>query len=172
MLNDALTNSLNDQVNAEYYSAYLYLTMSAYADRAGFKGAANWLFVQAKEEMAHGTHMYQHILERGADPAFADIKAPKASFKDLRDVFEQVLAHEQRVTERINSIASVALRENDHASYNFILWYVNEQIEEEATITDLLAKMSLAAGNPSLLYTLDAELGTRVFVDPFPQTQA
>lgn len=168
MLNDALAKALNDQVNAEYYSAYLYLAMSAYADRAGFKGVANWMFVQTQEEMAHGTHIYQHILERGGTPAFADVKTPPSSFNGIRDIFEKSLAHEQMVTGRINNIASIAMRESDHASYNFIMWYVNEQTEEEANVNDILAKIALADGNPGLLFTLDAELSARVFVHPFP----
>ena len=166
MLKKNLVKAFSEQVNAEYYSAYLYLIMSAYADRTGFKGAANWLFVQVREETAHGTHMYRHILERGADPLFADIKTPPSNFHGIKDIFEKVLEHERLVTERINNLASLALRENDHASYNFIMWYVNEQTEEEAGVGDILAKIALADKNPGLLFTLDAELSNRVFVDP------
>jgi ferritin len=168
MLKTSLTNVLSEQVNAEYYSAYLYLKMSAYADRMGFKGFANWLSVQAQEEMAHGTHIYQYLLERGEMPSFADIKAPEFEFQNIEEIFAKTLAHEQHVTELINNIASVAMRENDHATYNFILWYVNEQIEEEATADELLTKIRLMGNNMALLYTLDTELATRVFVNPFP----
>jgi len=167
MIKEVVSKLLSEQVNAEYYSAYLYLTMSAYADRSGFKGIANWLFVQAQEEMAHGTHIYQHILERGASPSFSAIDAPQTSFKGVQDIFEKVVKHEQYVTERINQIASVAMKENDHATYQFILWYVNEQIEEEATADELLSKISLIGDNLALLYSLDAELAARVFVNPF-----
>ncbi|MDR2006240.1 MAG: ferritin [Acidaminococcales bacterium] len=168
MIKSKLTKALNDQVNAEYYSSYLYLAMSAYADKEGFKGIANWLFIQAQEELAHGTHIYQHILERGAAPAFNTIQAPPASFAGIEEVFEKVLAHEQYVTELINNIASLALKESDHASYNFIMWYVNEQVEEEATAGELLAKIKAVADNKGLLYTLDAQLASRAFVNPFP----
>jgi ferritin len=167
MLKDTLAKAFNSQVNAEYYSAYLYLAMSAYAGSVGFKGAANWLLVQAKEEIAHGTHMYQHIVERGTMPTFADIKTPPVVFHGLKEVFAKGLEHEQGVTKRINDIASLALRENDHASYQFILWYVQEQTEEEASVNDILAKIALSENNPGLLFSLDAELGARVFVDPF-----
>ena len=170
MLKTSLSNVLSEQVNAEYYSAYLYLTMSAYADRAGFKGFANWLFVQAQEEMAHGTHIFQHLLERGATPSFADISVPQTEFKSIEEVFAKTLAHEQHVTELINNIASIAMRENDHATYNFILWYVNEQIEEEATADELLTKIRLIGDNTALLYNLDTELAARVFNDPFAAT--
>jgi ferritin len=167
MIKESLTKALSEQYNAEYYSAYLYLAMSAYADRAGYKGIANWLFIQAKEEMAHGTHIYQHILERGAAPSFKEIKAPEVSFNSIKEVFEKVLAHEQYVTELISKIATLALDEKDHATYNFIMWYVNEQIEEEATADELLSKINLTGSHPGLLFDLDAQLGARTFNDPF-----
>jgi ferritin len=172
MIKETLVKALSDQVNAEYYSAYLYLAMSAYVDRAGYKGIANWLFVQAKEETAHGTHIYRHLLERGAVPSFPDIKAPPVSYGSIKEVFEKVLAHERHVTDLINRIASLALSENDHATHNFIMWYVNEQVEEEANADELLAKLNNSGGNPGLLYSIDAELGQRQFTDPFPKTTA
>ena len=168
MIKDKLSNALSNQVNAEYYSAYLYLIMSARMDRAGFHGAANWLFVQAKEEMAHAIHMYQHILERGAVPHLFEIKAPEESFDNLKDVFEKVYAHELKVTERINNIATLALQENDHACYQFIMWYVNEQVEEEDNDTDILARLELIGDNKGHLVNLDNEMAARVYVNPFP----
>jgi len=168
MLNNTLTQALGDQVNAEYYSAYLYLAMSAAASKMGLKGAANWLFVQAQEEMAHGTHMYEYILERGAAPAFAAIEKPPAAYADVNAIYEAVYAHEQKVTQRINAIASLAMKEGDHACYQFIMWYVNEQVEEEAGATGILDKLRLIDGNKGLLLSLDNELATRVFVNPFP----
>ena len=170
MLKPSLSKVLSEQVNAEYYSAYLYLTMSAYADRSGFKGFANWFFVQAQEEMAHGTHIYQHLLERGAMPTFADVKVPQNDFNSLEETFAKTLAHEQHVTELMNNIASIALNEHDHATYNFIMWFINEQVEEEANADELLTKVRLIGNNTALLYNLDAELATRVFVNPFPVT--
>jgi ferritin len=167
MIKEPVLKALNDQVNAEYFSAYLYLAMSAYADRAGFKGVANWLSVQAKEEMAHGTRIYRHVLERGASPSFTDIKAPQLSFGSVKDVFDRVLAHEQGVSERINKIASLARDEEDHATYNFIMWYVNEQVEEEASVEEIIARVNLTGNNAGLLYSIDAELGGRTFTDPF-----
>ena len=167
MIKEVVLKALNEQVNAEYYSAYFYLTMSAYADRTGFKGVANWLFIQAQEELAHGTHIYKHILERGAATSFAVIELPPVTFENIQDVFEKVLKHEQYVTERINKIASIAMRENDHATYQFILWYVNEQIEEETTANEILSKIRLIGDNISMFYSLDAGLGNRVFNDPF-----
>lgn len=172
MIKESVVKALSDQVNAEYYSAYLYLALSAKADRMGLKGVANWLFVQAREEMAHGTHIYQHLLERGASPAFSLIKDPALPDGGIKEIFAAVLSHERHVTELIGGIASLSMRENDHATYNFILWYVNEQVEEEASADEILQKIGLFGGDIGLLYNLDTELAARVFNDPFATVQA
>ena len=169
MLSEKLKKALSDQVNAEYYSAYLYLAMSAKANELGLKGAANWLFVQAQEEMAHGTHIYRYILERGAAPSFFAIEKPPAAFTDINGIFNSVLSHEQTVTKRINAVSTLAMQESDHACYQFFMWYVNEQVEEEAGVTEILDKLRLIGDNKGILLTLDNELSTRVFVNPFPQ---
>ena len=168
MISEKLSKALSEQVNAEYYSAYLYLSMSAYAERAALKGAANWLYVQAQEEMTHGIHMYQYILDRGASPSLAAIAQVPASYTGMEDIFKKVLAHEQKVTDGINKIASLAMKENDHACYQFIMWYVNEQVEEEANAGDILNKLEMIGKDKAMLLTLDTELAARVFVNPFP----
>ena len=167
MLKEKLLKTLSDQVNAEYYSAYLYLAMSASADQMGLKGAAHWLFAQAQEEMSHGTRIYQYILERGETPAFAAIELPPTSFASVNEIFEMVLAHEQKVTKMINNIATIAMQETDHAGYQFMMWFVNEQVEEEASASEILDKLKLIGDNKAMLLALDNELETRVFVDPF-----
>jgi len=168
MLSAKLITALSNQVNAEYHSAYIYLSMSAAADGMGLKGVANWLFAQAQEEMAHGTNIYKYILERGETPTFAPIEKPPTSFTSVNEIFEMVLAHEQKVTKSINEIATVALQEHDHACYQFMMWYVNEQVEEEASATDILDNLQLIGDSKGLLLSLDRELATRVFVNPFP----
>ena len=168
MLSEKLIKALSDQVNAEYYSAYLYLAMSAAANQMGLKGTANWLFVQAQEEMAHGTHIYEYILERGELPVFQAIDLPPVSYSDVNDLFKKVLEHEQKVTQRINALASLAMQESDHAGYQFMMWFVNEQIEEEASVTEILDKLRLIGDHQGLLLTLDNEFAARVFVPPFP----
>ena len=168
MLSEKLTQALSDQVNAEYYSAYLYLAMSAAADQFGLKGAVNWLFIQAQEEMAHGTHIYEYILERGAAPTFAEIKKPPAAFASIQEIFEMTLSHEREVTRRINAIATLAMQESDHACYQFMMWYVNEQVEEEANAQEILDKLRLIGDDKSGLLPLDNEFAARVFVNPFP----
>jgi len=170
VISKELSKALSDQINAEYYSAYLYLAMSAAADKMGLKGTANWLFVQAQEEMAHGTHMFEYVLERGAAPSFAPIDKPPESFASMYDIYKNVQAHEQTVTERINAIATVAMKESDHAAYQFMMWYVDEQVEEESSVTQILDKLRLIGDNTGLLLTLDNELAARVFVNPFPAT--
>lgn len=167
MIKDSLVKALNDQLNAEYYSAYLYLSMSSYAEHAGFKGIAHWLFIQAREEMAHGTHIYHHILERGALPVLGDIKAPEASYSGIKELFEKTLAHERHVSELISRIATLAQEEKDHATYHFIMWYVDEQVEEEAAAEDILNRINLTGNNTALLYHLDSAFAARTFTDPF-----
>ena len=170
MISESLAKALSEQVNAEYYSAYLYHTMSAYAENIGLKGAAHWLFVQAWEEMTHGIHMYQYILDRDAIPLLAAIDAPpeSSSFKSLLDVFEAVFAHEQKVTARINNIATLSMKENDHACYHFIMWYVNEQVEEESNAKGIIDRLKLVGDNTGQLIAIDNELSARTFVNPFP----
>lgn len=169
MINQTIVKALSDQVNAEYYSAYLYLCMSAWADSQGFKGVSHWLYVQSKEEMAHGNHIYKHILGRGAAPTFAEIKLPQTTFSNIKEIFEKVLEHERKVTSLINKIADLAQKEGDHATYNFILWYLNEQIEEESDAQDLVDKVNLIGDNKAMLFSLDGQLASRVFNPPFPQ---
>jgi len=168
MLSETMTKALNDQINAEMNSAYFYLSMSAFAEGAGFKGAANWLYVQTREETAHAMHMYQYILDRGATPVLQAISAPLASFAGLRDIFEKVRAHERMVSERINNIATLAMGENDHACYQFIMWYVNEQVEEEASTAEIMSKLTMIGEDKGLLLALDKELAARTYNNPFP----
>jgi len=168
MISEKLVKALNEQVNAEYYSAYLYHSMSACMERAALKGAANWLFAQAKEEMAHGVNMYQYILDRGAVPVLSAIQQPPVSFAGIKEIFEATLEHEQKVTGLINAIASLAVQENDHACYQFIMWYVNEQVEEEANASDILSRIEMIGSDTGLLLSLDNELAARTFVNPFP----
>lgn len=166
-MNKNLLNALDEQVNAELYSAYLYLAMSAHADRMGFKGFANWLYIQFREETEHGLHIRDFILERGETPTHSVIASPEADFGTLEEMFEKVLAHEKHVTKLINDIATLAMKENDHATYQFIMWYVNEQVEEESSAEDILVKLKHINGNTALAFSLDTELAARVFVNPF-----
>ena len=172
MINEKIVKALSDQINAEFYSAYLYLAMSAYAEDETFKGAAHWLFVQAQEEMTHAIHMYKYLLDRDEIPTLPQIDAPEVDFKGFEDIFIKTLEHEKTVTARLNNIAKLAMEENDHALYQFIMWYVNEQVEEEANAKDILGKYKIIGKDNSSLITLDNELGARMFVHPFPMDLA
>jgi ferritin len=161
MIKDNVAKLLCEQVTAEYYSAYLYQAMSAWADNAGWKGISRWLFLQAEEEVEHGTRSYKHLLERGAFPTFGDIKAPPTSYTGVTELFEKVVNHERSVTELINNIADLSLSEKDHATYSFIMWFVKEQIEEEATAEEILWKLKLGDNNLAFLFSMDTQLGMR-----------
>ena len=163
-----LAEALSAQINAEYYSAYLYLSMSSAAVNLGLKGFSNWLFVQAQEELAHGTNIFNYMLDRGSTPKLTQIAEPPNSYASIGSIFSSALKHEQSVTKSINSIATLAMKEGDHACYQFLMWYVNEQVEEEATFTDIIDRLNLIGDNKGMLLPLDNELGTRVFVNPFP----
>ncbi|MDR1651120.1 MAG: ferritin [Synergistaceae bacterium] len=167
MLRESVFKALNDQVNAEYFSAYLYMGMAAYAENAGFKGTAHWLLNQAKEEAAHGARIFEYILERGSLPILSDIAASPANYGSIREVFAKVVSHEKHVTDLINDIADLAVKERDHASYRFILWYVEEQVEEVSSAEDILNKVTAAGDSAALLYGVDALLGQRKFKHPF-----
>ncbi|MCL1998760.1 MAG: ferritin [Turicibacter sp.] len=168
MLGEKITKAISNQINAEFYSAYLYLSMSTVADTLGFKGISHWFYAQSQEEMAHGVNMYHYLLECGVTPVLLPIEAPPATFGSAIDLFEAVLTHEKSVTAKINEIATLAMQEHDHASYQFILWYVKEQIEEESTAGDILNKVRMIGDDSSMLLNLDKELGSRIFVNPFP----
>ena len=168
MLSQNLTKLLNEQINGEMYSAYLYLSMSAHAENESMKGFANWLRVQAKEEMAHAMHIYEYILERGALPVLEVLAKPAATFTDYTDIFQKVYEHEKGVTKKINNIATAAMKENDHACYQFIQWYCDEQVEEESNDTEMIAKLEMIGKNKGLLLNLDHQLEKRKFHNPFP----
>ena len=161
MLKPTVLKALNDQLNAEYRSAYLYLGMSAYADNIGFKGSSNWLWHQAREEMSHATKLLRYILDQGGKADFCDVKAPDASFGNLRDVFTRVAEHEREISGLVNDLADLATKERDHATYNLMLWYVNEQLEEVSTADDVLNRVKAVGDNIGLLYNLDSVLGQR-----------
>jgi ferritin len=174
MIKDNVAKAVSDQVNAEFYSAYLYLYLSSIADDMGYTGVTNWLKVQAKEEMAHAEHIYEHLLDRDGEVGFGPVDSPVDGndYHSIRAIFEKVLEHEKRVTVLIDNIATLAMKEGDHATYNFFIWFVNEQVEEVDTASNLVKKIKLIENNPGQLYDLDTELASRVFVDPFANATA
>jgi len=166
MLSDRMQNALNDQVNAELYSAYLYLSMSAYFQSIDLPGFAKWMRMQALEEQVHAMKLFDHVIERGGRAILPAIEGPATEWDSPTAVFENTLAHEQKVTGLINGLVDLAVEEKDHASNIFLQWFVSEQVEEEATASEVLGKVRRVENVPQGLLMLDNELGTRTFVVP------
>lgn len=169
-MNPKIEKALNEQINAELFSAYLYLSMSSWFDSKGLRGFANWERIQAMEERDHATKIFDYVLTRGGRAIMTKIDAPKTEWKDPKDAFETQLAHELKVTSLINNLVNLSISEKDHATMNFLQWFVNEQVEEEdnaRTILDQLSMISMEKG-VGLLYMLDKELATRVYTPPAP----
>lgn len=166
MMSKKMQQEINKQINAELYSAYLYMSMSAYFEGVNLPGFANWMHVQAKEETTHAMRFYNHMIERGAIVSLLPIEAPPAVWKSPLDVFEATLTHEIKVTSLINKLVDLAIKDSDHASNTFLQWYVNEQVEEERNAMDAVGKLKLIGNDKSALFMLDREMALRVFVPP------
>ncbi len=164
MLNKRLEKELNKQINAEMYSAYLYLSMSAYLTSKNLQGFANWMKIQFEEEQSHAMKLYQYILDRGGKVILEKIDNPKIEWKNVIEVFEDALTHEQKVTSLINNLVNISYEEKDHASVNELQWFVTEQVEEESNVNDILDQLRMIDGKGSGLFMLDRELKQRVFV--------
>ncbi|NCA99923.1 MAG: ferritin [Clostridia bacterium] len=161
-----LSRAFSEQINKEYFSAFLYLAMSNYFAGNGLKGSANWTYVQYQEELAHAQNLVHYLHARSESVSFAELADPSGAWSSPLEVFEAVLEHEKLVTESIGNLATLAMQSGDHAAYIFLQWYVTEQVEEEGNVNDLLDKLKLANGNPNALLMIDSELATRTFAAP------
>jgi ferritin len=166
MLSKKMEKDLNKQVNWELYSAYVYMSMSAYLEHKGLKGFANWMRIQAQEEMTHAMKIYDYINSRGGRALMESIEGPKTNWKNIIEVFKDTLEHEQFVTSRINGLANLANQEKDHATASFLQWFVDEQVEEEESASEMLDQLKLVEGKGAGLFMLDREAQQRVFVPP------
>lgn len=166
MINEKVGKILNEQVNKELYSAYLYLSMSAYFSDIGLLGFANWMRVQFQEEQAHAMFIYDFLLDRGEKVILTAIDAPRNTWANPLEVIEEVLKHEIYVTGLINNIVSVAEEVKDRATMSYMNWFVDEQVEEEANAKEIIDKLKLIGDDKSALYLLDKDLAARVFVQP------
>ncbi|GAB6060902.1 ferritin [Desulfonatronum parangueonense] len=166
MLTRKIEDALNDQVNAELYSSYLYLAMSAHFSEQNLEGFAHWMNMQAQEELAHAMKFYAFINERGGRITLKAIEAPPVSWESPQSVFEAVLEHEQKVTSLINNLVDLAISEKDHATNIFLQWFVTEQVEEEASVNSVLQKLKLMGENSGGLFMIDQELSTRAAACP------
>ena len=164
MISKRIEEELNKQINAEFYSSYLYLSMAAWFDSQNLAGFSNWMNIQAQEEWAHGLKIFNFVNERGGKVTLDKIDAPETEWKDIIHVYEEVLAHEQKVTGLINKLSDVAIEESDHATKNFLQWFVDEQVEEEASVDNVLQQLKMIEGKGTGLFLLDREMQTRVFV--------
>jgi ferritin len=162
MLSEKMEAALNDQLVAETYSAYLYVSMSAYFESIGLRGMANWMSVQAREELFHSIKFYNYIIDRGGRVRLKQIDTPPVEWKSARDVFEDAYKHEQKVTGLINSLVDRAKAESDHASDVFLQWFVTEQVEEEAAADEVVQKLKLAGDTGPGLFMMDQELSRRM----------
>jgi len=167
MLGKNIAKALNQQVNAELHASYLYLSMAAYFESIDLAGFAAWMRAQVQEEMMHAMKIYDFINERGGRVILTAIEAPKVNWDSPLAAFEDTCAHEAKVTELINKLMNLAVKEGDHATQVFLQWFVTEQVEEEATAGSIVNKIKLA-GDGGGLFMLDNELGQRVFVPPTP----
>ena len=170
MLKDNIQEAFNQQINAEIYSAYLYMSMAAYFEGLQLAGFAHWLKIQAQEEMTHALRFYNFVHERGGRVTLTAIKAPETSWESPLAALEAVLKHEQLVTSLINKLVALARTENDYASDNFLQWFVKEQVEEEASAGEVIGKLNLVNQTSGGMFMLDKDMAARVFTMPLDLT--
>lgn len=156
-----MQDALNGQLNAELYSAYLYLSMSAYFDSINLKGFAHWMRKQAKEEEEHAMKFYTHISDRDGTITLKAIDKPPLKWKSPLDAFRAAYKHEQKVTGMIHNLVSMSNSQKDHATASFLQWFVDEQVEEEASAKEVVDRLKLAGSSKSGLMVLDGELAKR-----------
>ena len=172
MISQQMQDAINDQINAEIYSAYLYLSMAQYFESIGLKGFANWMVVQWQEELFHAEKFRNFINGRGGRVLLKAIEAPPIEWDSPLAAFENAARHEAMVTGRINKLVDLAAGESDHASRNFLMWYVNEQVEEESSVDEVIQKIKMIGDAGQGLFMLDKELGLRVFTPPVASGEA
>lgn len=166
MIKETLNNSINKQINEEMYSAYLYLSMSAYFEELSLKGFANWMKIQVQEEIAHAMGLYDYLHARDGKVELEAIAKPNCEWHSAVEVFEAVYKHEQYITCKISELMETAEAEKDRAALSFLQWYIKEQVEEESTAKDILAKLKFAGEDTNALLLIDNELGQRTFNAP------
>ncbi len=161
MLSERMLKALNEQINKELFSAYFYLGIAAYFKDMGFEGFATWMEAQAEEELGHAIRIYDYVFERGGKVELDRIEKPKQDFQSPLKAFEAVYLHEVGVTESIYKLVEIAQEEKDHATYQFLQWFVEEQVEEEATAKAIVDKLKIIGDSPQGLFMLDRELAQR-----------
>lgn len=168
MLNKKIEEAINAQINAEMWSAYLYLSMATYCHAAGYAGSANWYEIQFKEEQDHAKIFYNYIVSRGGRVTLKAIDAVPTEWKSLLDTFEETLKHEQKVTSLINDLYALAVEEKDFATQSMLKWFIDEQVEEEDNAQNLIDKLRMIGDNGYGQYMIDQELAARAYNTPSP----
>ncbi|MFQ5740794.1 MAG: ferritin [Acidobacteriota bacterium] len=161
MLTKKVQEALNEQLNAELFSAYLYLSMSAYFRASSLEGFAHWMRMQTEEERGHAMKIYNYIQERNSRVVLKAIGAPTKEWKSPLAAIEAAYEHEQKITELINDLVNLSIKAGDHATHIFLQWFVTEQVEESAAVGGVLEKLRLVGETPSGLFIIDNELGKR-----------
>lgn len=161
MLSKTMEEALNRQINRELYSSYLYLGMAAYFESVNLRGFASWMHVQANEERSHARKFYDYVYARQGRVVLAAIEAPKEKWPSTGKVFDEVYAHEQKVTGMINNLVDLAVKEKDHATFEMLQWFVKEQVEEEANAVQIVDRIKVLGDVPGHLFCLDHELSKR-----------
>ena len=164
-MNKKIEDAINEQINKEIYSAYLYLGMAAYFDSQGLAGFSNWMKIQAQEEMTHAMKFYHYVYERGGNVTLKTIDKVPSKYKSSLAVFEETLKHEQLVTSLINNLYELATKEKDYAFQSMLKWFIDEQVEEESNAQALVDQVKLAGEKGPGVFMIDKELAARVFVD-------
>jgi len=172
MLSERLLQLMNEQINHEFYSAYLYLSMASYYHALGLDGFANWMRVQCLEEQVHAMKFFDFINDMNGRIVLKGISDPPVEWDSPRAPFEAALLHERKVTGLINNLVNVSLEEHDHASNNFLQWFISEQVEEESSVQAVLDKFNLMGDAPGGMYMIDKDLATRTFIYPPAQAKA
>ena len=166
MISQKMLDAINKQINAELYSGYFYLSMSAYYQSKNMPGFANWFYVQMQEEQAHAQILYNYVVDRGGRVILQPIAGPPTDWKDVGKPFDDAYEHEQKVTGLINNLVDIAISEKDHATNAMLQWFVNEQVEEEKNTSGIVEQIGMLRDVPGGLMMLDRELAARVFTPP------
>ena len=166
MLSKKMEEAFVKHINKEIHSAYIYMSMSARSGEMGLKGFATWFMVQYHEEMLHAMKMYEYVQSQGGEIILYAVEAPPRGFKSALEMVEKTLAHEQYMTKNINNLMDLAIKDGDHASQIFLQWYVTEQVEEEESVNEILARLKLIGKDANALLTVDKELGARAVTVP------
>ena len=158
MISNTMAQRLNEQINKEFYSAYFYMAMSAHSESENLKGVAAWFMAKYQEEMAHAMKIYHYLHDQGARVELEAVDKPPTEYAGVLDMFEKTLSHERTVTAYFNDLVDAALAERDHATNIFLQWFVTEQIEEEATVGDIIGRVKLVGERGEGLFMIDNEL--------------